>query len=601
MPVGNGVEAEALSKAKGQFLSILAMVERSARDDLLLPQLNRYLTSLVQMADEIFVRSQSRVPKPLIRSVHRELDDLGIPGLPLLVVGEPNNYSTIAGTLWSTLYAPHLNKGRAPKRPDDIYIITLPRLEGGHHLWIPVAVGHEVAHIYASLNGLFEDTLMAEEWLPTDIECGIEVGDQLPQQKLWLESTLLNWAREVYCDLYAVRRFGPAGVAAMADFLAASETSSSDILDPDYPPAWFRVETMINALPSLAEHPQYETLITIWDPWIQSQKLRTMPLGEQLMSALNANLETIQGLVESAPTASYDVLANVQSVEQVRDSLLRGFPQVEMPTGGVASPEDVLNAGWLATYSRSDSHPHPRQLDALVGRCLDNIEFLAIFGDGAARQDGNPPDDTASYGVQSAMTLGQRIEGFHPNLSADDALLVAPLSHLQINGASMDIRVGRGFITFKRTMMVGFDVRSLVQRSREMQEFVERDWGEGFTLHPGELVLAASHEYVRIPSDLTAQVVARSSYGRLGLLVATAVQVQPGYTGCVTLQLVNLGQLPITLTPGERIGQLVFTKLSTPVETAHLKYSLAVWPEFSRVSEDSDIKRLRRAPTARRK
>ncbi|QNP55331.1 dCTP deaminase [Tessaracoccus defluvii] len=125
--------------------------------------------------------------------------------------------------------------------------------------------------------------------------------------------------------------------------------------------------------------------------------------------------------------------------------------------------------------------------------------------------------------------------------------------------------------------------------------------GEGFTLHPGELVLAASHEYVRIPSDLTAQVVARSSYGRLGLLVATAVQVQPGYTGCVTLQLVNLGQLPITLTPGERIGQLVFTKLSTPVETAHLKYSLAVWPEFSRVSEDSDIKRLRRAPTARRK
>ena len=38
-----------------------------------------------------------------------------------------------------------------------------------------------------------------------------------------------------------------------------------------------------------------------------------------------------------------------------------------------------------------------------------------------------------------------------------------------------------------------------------------------------------------------AYVLGRSSWGRVGLIVATAVMVQPGYTGTLTLELVNEG------------------------------------------------------------
>jgi dCTP deaminase len=50
----------------------------------------------------------------------------------------------------------------------------------------------------------------------------------------------------------------------------------------------------------------------------------------------------------------------------------------------------------------------------------------------------------------------------------------------------------------------------------------------------------------------------RSSWGRLGLIVATAAMVQPGYKGCLTLELVNSSESPIALYPGLSVGQLVF-------------------------------------------
>ena len=55
--------------------------------------------------------------------------------------------------------------------------------------------------------------------------------------------------------------------------------------------------------------------------------------------------------------------------------------------------------------------------------------------------------------------------------------------------------------------------------------------------HPGQFVLGATLEDLRFPKkDLAADVVGRSSWGRVGLLVATAVMVQPGYRGTLTLE-----------------------------------------------------------------
>jgi deoxycytidine triphosphate deaminase len=58
-----------------------------------------------------------------------------------------------------------------------------------------------------------------------------------------------------------------------------------------------------------------------------------------------------------------------------------------------------------------------------------------------------------------------------------------------------------------------------------------------------------------------------SSLGRLGLLIhSTAGFIDPGWDGHVTLELSNVANLPITIFPGMKIGQLSFVQLSEPAE-----------------------------------
>ncbi len=59
----------------------------------------------------------------------------------------------------------------------------------------------------------------------------------------------------------------------------------------------------------------------------------------------------------------------------------------------------------------------------------------------------------------------------------------------------------------------------------------------------------------------------KSSLGRLGLLIhSTAGYVDPGWSGTLTLELSNVANLPIVLTPGMPIGQISFTQMTTPVD-----------------------------------
>lgn len=58
-----------------------------------------------------------------------------------------------------------------------------------------------------------------------------------------------------------------------------------------------------------------------------------------------------------------------------------------------------------------------------------------------------------------------------------------------------------------------------------------------------------------------------SSLGRLGLLThSTAGFVDPGFSGHITLELSNVANLPITLWPGMKIGQLCMFRLTSPAQ-----------------------------------
>ena len=86
---------------------------------------------------------------------------------------------------------------------------------------------------------------------------------------------------------------------------------------------------------------------------------------------------------------------------------------------------------------------------------------------------------------------------------------------------------------------------------------------EPFILHPGEFVLGSTLERVTLPDDLVARLEGKSSLGRLGLLIhSTAGFIDPGFDGHVTLELSNVANLPITIYPAMKIGQLSFVQMS---------------------------------------
>jgi deoxycytidine triphosphate deaminase len=113
--------------------------------------------------------------------------------------------------------------------------------------------------------------------------------------------------------------------------------------------------------------------------------------------------------------------------------------------------------------------------------------------------------------------------------------------------------------------------------------------GKGITLHPGQLIIGTTLEYFKMPLDVMGYVIGRSSWGRLGLIVATATFIDPGFRGVIVLELVNDGEVPLALYPGIRIAQLVFHMIDAKVEEYAGKYALQTRPMFSEVSRESDL------------
>ncbi|MBZ5516729.1 MAG: dCTP deaminase [Acidobacteriia bacterium] len=178
-------------------------------------------------------------------------------------------------------------------------------------------------------------------------------------------------------------------------------------------------------------------------------------------------------------------------------------------------------------------------------------------------------------------------------------LIITPLldCNSQVGEASVDLRLGREFIVAKHTKISSLDPikRSTLERTiPQYQEKIKLDFGRPYILHPQELVLASTLEFIALPRNLMAYVVGRSSWGRLGLIIATATMVDPLYRGVVTLELVNLGRIPIHLYPCSRIAQLVLHDVPNGEEASECehKYQDSFEPSFSLIHRDKELPKL---------
>jgi dCTP deaminase len=162
---------------------------------------------------------------------------------------------------------------------------------------------------------------------------------------------------------------------------------------------------------------------------------------------------------------------------------------------------------------------------------------------------------------------------------------------LQIQPASVDLRLGNDFVVYRTAHLSCIDPHDVVS-VQQYTDAVRIPDGDAFILHPGEFALGHTLERVRVPDDLVARVEGRSSIGRLAVVVhATAGFIDPGFDGQITLELSNLGRLPVKLYPGMRISQVVFHTMTSPSERPYgvgrgSKYQGQKGPVASRVADD---------------
>jgi dCTP deaminase len=149
----------------------------------------------------------------------------------------------------------------------------------------------------------------------------------------------------------------------------------------------------------------------------------------------------------------------------------------------------------------------------------------------------------------------------------DGALVIDPLDdpEVQIQPASVDLRLANHFMVMRHSSIPFIDPLEDVPAHYMDERRIFQGDQETFIIHPGEFVLAATIERVKLPDNLVGRVDGRSSLGRLGLQMhSTAGFIDPGFEGNITLELSNVGRLPVKLHPGMRVCQISFDVMSEP-------------------------------------
>jgi deoxycytidine triphosphate deaminase len=450
-----------------------------------------------------------------------------------------------------------------------------------------------------------------------------------------------SWATEIVCDLVMARRFGPSAVAAIGSYLTAIGDFS--VISASHPPGHIRIALLTRYLRGVTG----PVLGSILAPWLS---VRTPGIEEAqpawvkvINSYLDGKFEAFVTEVSSWPGGGYDATTSEREVAVLLaqrqltiglppfDALLRDFPPGRAETAAPASGDaavgfesqqrqaldddvalteaDIINAGWAVVMAAPEDKlfggKRDIPVDRLVLKALETQQLLsrirAATPEGEKDESALEPLPEDAGPLTGGAVLGQ--EAIEARLAEHEIwrrLVITPRLGGTLQSASVDVRLGNRFIIFQRTSTTSFNALK-GNNPREVQRSIERAWGSPFVLHPGEVVLASALEYVALPFDLSAQVITRSSYGRLGLITATAAQVHPLYRGCLTLELVNLGTVPLELYPGERVAQLVFMSVQRAESEAKDRleealgatYLCPTGPEFPEVKVDPWVKRTR--------
>lgn len=179
-----------------------------------------------------------------------------------------------------------------------------------------------------------------------------------------------------------------------------------------------------------------------------------------------------------------------------------------------------------------------------------------------------------------------------------ESIVITPLLDCKFDHDAVDLRLGCYFrlpaiasIDCIRPYGTSGQKKGIVDHYSEL---IHKPYGaeeSTLILQPHHAVLASTLEYIKMPGDVSGEILTKSSWARIFINIASAPWIHPFYRGSLTLEITNHGNVPVELPVGKKIAQLVFFRLeNTDVlekDVVEGSYAGAVMPEapkFSRIA-----------------
>lgn len=140
---------------------------------------------------------------------------------------------------------------------------------------------------------------------------------------------------------------------------------------------------------------------------------------------------------------------------------------------------------------------------------------------------------------------------------AKEKSMIVPFAEKNLQSESYDVTIGREIIIMKKEIRcLDISDQSMIDDIYEKVD-IEK---EGFVISPKQYVLVSLGETIRMPSNITAHLRAKTTYTRLGLIVSDQ-HCNSTYSGHLRIGLFNATDYPVRIHAGYPIAQIVFEEL----------------------------------------
>ena len=150
-------------------------------------------------------------------------------------------------------------------------------------------------------------------------------------------------------------------------------------------------------------------------------------------------------------------------------------------------------------------------------------------------------------------------------ISDRKSLVVTPFDQSALDTDSLDLRLGSYFLFPRLPSQAATNVHNRKGICGDVS--VHLPIGVPLVLPAHETVLGVTLEFVKLPFDVSGQILTKSSVARMFMVIETAPWIHPNYRGCLTLEIANVSNSALILRPGTRIGQLILLAVEEPEET----------------------------------